>query len=358
MKNTNPIITQSSFDAVFYVAYPYYFPHFLPIHHYWMSKGKKTLFVLSNKQNPELMERIAKQQQLNYVFGEHYLADITSNAFFFANETLPVEKVNGTSIFLDHGVGTKYCNYPHACQVYDLVLIEGSYRQKMLAEELPQYQNKIKCVGFSKLDSIINDSLEERALLLSKYQLDSTKKTILYAPTFFPSSIEKMAKNFPENFSNYNVIIKPHYLSLERKAYKKQRKLFQQWANFSNCYLATVDDYNLTDFIGLCDVMISDESSAIFEAVALDKPVIVNRFLKLRWSYYLNPKKLYKRLDPGIESYRQVGYNPDNYITMCEHVEEALSSPLLHKVKRKQVTKQICGLVDGKVSQRIFELLN
>lgn len=351
-------MSSSSFDAVFYVAYPYYFPHFLPIHNYWLSKGKKTLFVLSSKQNPKLMENIAKDEQLTYVFGEHHLENITSKAFFFANENISLKKLNGTTVFLDHGVGTKYCNYPLACETFDLVLIEGTYRQKMLATELPHYQDKIKCVGFSKLDSLMSDNSERKIFLLAKYQLDNNKKTILYAPTFFPSSIEKMTKNFPENFSNCNVIIKPHYLSFERKAYKKQRQLFQHWANFDNCYLAGINDYNLTDFIGLCDIMISDESSAIFEAVALDKPVVVNRFLKLRWTYYLNPKKLYKRLDAGIESYRQVGYNPEDYTAMCKYVEEALNSPQLHKAKRQQVAKEICGVVDGNVSQRIFELLN
>ena len=59
-------------------------------------------------------------------------------------------------------------------------------------------------VGFCKLDPIINE--EEDGLCYENLRLDETKKTILYAPTFYPSSIEKFSKNFPSDFKNYNII--------------------------------------------------------------------------------------------------------------------------------------------------------
>jgi len=351
-------VKDRQFDAVFYVAYPYYFPHFLPIHEYWISQGKQTLFVLSEKQNPELMETIAKESSLNYQIGSQVLSQVSADVFFFANEDSPLKGIKGKTVFLDHGVGTKYCDYPLACELYDYVLIEGSYRQTMLETELPQHQDKIKCVGFTKLDPVAKGKQAQVSTLMEQYGLDVNKKTILYAPTFFPSSIEKMGRDFPADFADCNVIVKPHYLSLERRAYAKQRKLLQHWATFSNCLVTHVGEYNLTKFIGLANLMISDESSAIFECTALDKPVVINRFLKLRWSYYLNPKKLVKRMDQGIDTYRAVGYNPGNYDEMKRNVRAALTDPSEHKAIRAETTSAICGLVDGNVSKRIFELFN
>jgi len=348
--------TSKSIDCVFYVAYPYYFPHFLPISNYFKQQEKEVLFILSDDQNTPLMEKIANEEGLRYQLGKKCLSQIQARLFFFANENTSFDKVSGHTIFLDHGVGTKFCDYALAAKTFDSVLIEGTYRQSMLENLLPDKQDKIHCVGFSKLDNFVTQPGEKNTELLLSYGLDPNKPTVLYAPTFFPSSIEKMGLSFPQDLSHCNVIIKPHYLSLERKKYSKQQQRFKRWAMADNCYVAGVDEYNLTQFIQLADVMISDESSAIFECVALNKPVIINRFLTLRWSYRLNPKKLLKRLDKGIDFFRRVGYNPKKYNDMLTHVEEALSHPQKHQTLRSEVTAAICGVVDGRVSQRIYEL--
>jgi hypothetical protein len=83
----------------------------------------------------------------------------------------------------------------------------------------------------------------------------------------------------------------------------------------------------------------------------------LNRFLKLRWSYYLNPKKLMKRLDPNIEIYRKIGDNAKDYQEMVKMVKENSQNPNKFKNIRAKYTKAICGKVDGKVSQRIVDFL-
>lgn len=345
----------TNFDCVFFVGYPYYFPHFLPISNYFAQQGKNVIYVLSDKQNPSLLEKIAIEEHIDYVIGDQHLSQLNADYFFFANENTHFTEVTGHSVFLDHGVGTKFCNYELACEVFDSVLIEGSYRENFLQKELPQFQYKIHRVGFSKLDGFITQPTDHKERLI-QYRLDPSKPTVLYAPTFFPSSIEKMSASFPSDLSHCNIIVKPHYMSLERCKYRGQQSLFKQWSQASNCYVASVDEYNLTSFIDLADIMISDESSAIFECVALNKPVIINRFLKLRWSYRLNPKKLLKRLDKGIDLYRRVGYNPKSYHEMLDNVADALSNPTKHESLRQDVSGAICGKVDGRVSQRIYDL--
>ena len=341
----------------FYVAYPYYFPHFLPISKILKENNHQVIYVLSDKQNSILMKEIAEENNLDYLMGKEALFTTETDYVFFANNFSEIDKINAKTIFMNHGSGTKSCDYGTALQDNNLVFIEGDYRLNTLLENFPKSKNKIKKVGFSKLDEVINFSKEEKEKYILKYNIDTTKPTILYAPTFFPSSIEKMSKSFPEDFKEYNIIVKPHYLSLHRKKYKKQLAQFQRWSTYDNCSVCDASEYNLVPFLSLCDLMISDESSAIFEFTALDKPVVLNRFLKLRWSYYLNPKKLLKRLDSNIDQYRKIGDNAKSYEEMIEMVHDNLNNKDKYQSIRKKFAYHICGDIDGQVSQRIVKAL-
>jgi len=345
------------YDVVFYVAYPYYFPHFLPISKELERGGKKVLYILSDKQNTQLMEMIAQDESLEYVLGEDNLYKTKADFFFFANAYENAKEMQGKTIFLCHGTGTKNCGFEIALRVNDIVIVEGEYRYKQFSKGFPEYKHKLRKLGYSKLDTILNITKEEREKLYNRYHLDPSKKTVLYAPTFFPSSIEKMSNDFPDDFPDCNIIVKPHYLSLQRKRYKNQQKKFDKWAKFGNCQVMGIEEYNLVPFLTIADVMISDESAAIFEFTSLNKPVVINKFLKLRWSYYLNPKKLLKRMDKGIDKYRSIGLNAQNYKQMVQMVKSELSDPSKFEEARLSMAKDICGIVDGKVSQRIVKLL-
>ena len=343
--------------VTFYVEYPYYFPHFLPIGEVLESRGHRVEYLLSDEQNSELMVHIAEENQLNYTLGREHLFSTESDYIFFANIFKEREKLKAKTIFMDHGVGTKSCDYGRALELNDLVLVEGEYRFRTLNQDFPHHQDKIKKVGFSKLDAVVNFPEDERKKYIAKFNLDINRPTILYAPTFFPSSIEKMSRTFPEDFKACNIIVKPHYLSLHRSRYKGQQALFKKWEAYENCTICDASEYSLVPFLNLCDVMISDESSAIFEFTALDKPVILNRFLKLRWSYYLNPKKLLKRLDAGIDSYRKIGDNAKSYEEMVEMVQENIKTPEKYHAIREEFTLEICGEVDGRASERIVDVI-
>lgn len=345
------------YDVLFYVAYPYYYPHFLPIGKVLASKNMAVLYVLSNKQNTPLIQQVAEDKGLDYVLGETHLENIDTKVIIFAN--VPEENFQNKAkkIFLCHGTGTKQCGFEKALERCDIVLVEGDYRFTYYTNAFKEYSHKIRQVGYSKLDPIINISAEEKNSLKEKYGLDKNKKTILYAPTFFPSSIEKMSDTFPSDFKECNVLIKPHYLSWERKRYAAQRKKFALWTKHDNCKIFTSDEYNLVPFLIISDVTISDESSAIFEFASLNKPVIINRFLKLRWTYYLNSKKLFKRMDKNMDRYRVVGENPKSYKEMIKVTQKALNDNKKFEDVRLSLARDICGKIDGKVSVRIAEVI-
>ena len=341
----------------FYVAYPYYFPHFLPIGKVFASHGHDVTYILSTKQNSENMEFIAKENGLNYQFGTESLFDNQADAIFFANPFERAKEIEALTIFLEHGIGAKSTTFFSTVEYFDIYIAEGIQKYNRVKELYPNYEEKLALVGFSKFDEIVNFSEEQKDKLFEKYGLDKNRKTILYAPTFFPSSIEKMGDDFPAKFSEYNIWVKPHYLTYERKKYKNHLKKFKIWEKYTNCTILPLSEYNLIPFLATSDVMISDESSAMFEFASLNKPVISNQYFKLRWSYYLMPWKLSRRIDSSKEKYRTILDRANSYKETLQYTQEALKNPAKLEAKRLEFSKDLCGEIDGRVSERIYEVV-
>lgn len=343
--------------ACFFVAYPYYFPHFLPISEELQRRGLDVHYVLSNTQNTALMETIAKDNNLSYSLGESELKSIETRYTFFANPYPAAQELESISVFLEHGIGTKSMSFYSSVEYFDIYLVEGSHKYHRISELYPEHKHKLHTVGFSKLDPVINMSTAEISKTQNKFGIDSSKKTILYAPTFFPSSIERMSDDFPQEFSDCNILVKAHYLTYERAQYKKQRDKLALWSRQENCHVVGVDEYNLVPLYSVSDVMISDESSAMFEFASLDKPVVSNRYVKLRWSYYLMPWKLKRRIDSSKDKYRKILHNADDYSQTVSLTRQALENPHQLQEIRREFAEDICGTIDGNVSARIVDLL-
>ncbi|MGE4569252.1 MAG: CDP-glycerol glycerophosphotransferase family protein, partial [Bacteroidales bacterium] len=186
---------------------------------------------------------------------------------------------------------------------------------------------------------------------------DSGKKSIVYAPTFYPSSIEYMPRNFPNDFRNYNLIIKPHFFSFSKPAYRHHLKRFRHWATFSNVYFAGVEDFNLTPYLALADLLITDESSAIFEFAALDKPVICNRNVRYRFIYRIFRSKIRKRMESSLDIFRTIATNVFTYPELLEKSLLEIEHPELNHQNRMDLSEKVIGPADGKVSERIVDIL-
>ena len=303
------------------------------------------------------MEFIAKENQLTYLFGVDNLFDKKADVIFFANPFERAKEIDAITIFLEHGIGAKSTTFFSSIEYFDIYIAEGIQKYNRVKELYPQHESKLALVGFSKFDEIVNFSTKQRDRLFEKYGLDKSRKTILYAPTFFPSSIEKMANSFPDEFREYNIWVKPHYLTYERKKYKNHLKKFKKWESYSNCTILPLSEYNLVPFLATSDVMISDESSAMFEFASLNKPVISNQYFKLRWSYYLMPWKLTKRIDQSKEKYRAILDRANSYNETLKFTKEALENPTKLEAKRLEFAKDIVGEIDGQVSKRIYEVV-
>ena len=257
------------------------------------------------------------------------------------------------TVLMQHGIGPKACYYDVSENQTTVRFVEGQHRLKRLQEMFPQ--GNFVDTGYAKLDPLISDPLNT-GMSVSDLGLDPTKKTLLYAPTFYPSSIECFSRRFAKEFSDYNIIVKPHFFTQTKDKYKKQRKLLDTWAQSNNVYIAKTSEFNLIPFMAISDVMISDASSAIFEFVALNKPVVWCDFYKLRWSYRgIFSYRFKQRLDSDIKYFHDVAYRAASYAELKEQVKQALTGQPNEGVKT--VVEQLAGTIDGKCSVRISEYL-
>ena len=118
-----------------------------------------------------------------------------------------------------------------------------------------------------------------------------------------------MGKKYSILFDSYHLyhlpqfepLIKPHLWTTFKTKFADinhhtQRKIFFDLCEkYDHIHLIPPEWYNIIPFYQLSDLLITEASSTIYEMLALDKPVVVNRFFKLRLSHRVFRKRLYKR---------------------------------------------------------------
>jgi len=356
-------MSNNTINIFFDVQELYYLPQYLPVHHELIKRGQgNTTFIFHHGKFDTIIEDIIQKENLNHIWVENkseanqYYQNNKADWIFFGN-TFPfldeIHKVS-KSIQLGHGVGPKSSYYTKSDTPTTVRFVEGEYRTNRLKDMYPD--NNFVNVGFCKLDPIINGDIS--GFDLASLGLDPNKKTIVYAPTFYPSSLEKFPKNFPEDFHEFNIMIKPHYFSLSKEKYNKQRQLLEHWSSYSNVYLAKVSDYSLVPFMATADLLMSDASSAIIEFAALDKPVLWCNFLKLRWNYRgIFSYRFKKRMDKDYNEYSKIAVRSDSYKMLRDNVKDQIANPKSLSNQRLHYANKMAGILDGNASKRIIDYL-
>lgn len=354
-----------SATVLFDVQHLYYLPQYFPVAHVLKDQGVKVRFILHKECGyDDIKVEKLEEEQFEYCFIEG-----KSEAFaFYRTQSVdwiifgnipPFSSKEKSSIhaklaLMQHGIGPKSCYYKVSEYPFDVRFVEGQSRLERLKKHYPA--RTFVDTGYAKLDPLYNGS--PARITLQDLALDPNRPTILYAPTFFPSSIEKFSDNWPEELTDYNIILKPHFFSMTKQKYACQREKIEKWARFSNVYLTKKKEFCLVSFMQLADVMLSDASSAIFEFAAIDKPVVWCDFSQTRWSYSgLFKFRLNKRLDPDIALFNDIAHRAVSPAKANKLIATSISAPKLKSVERRSITQTMVGKTDGQCSTRIAQYL-
>ena len=338
----------------------YYLPQYDPIKNVFNGRGIECVFVIYRKGVGGSLGDEFNGSSVLWVADEREALELylkqKPDWLFIANTFQNLDEVhkNTKTALVGHGIGPKACYYEVSDSATSVRFVEGPYRTARLKEMYPK--QVFVDTGYAKLDPIVNGAMQN--LKASHWGLDDSKKTLLYAPTFYPSSIECLLGSFPDEFSEYNVILKPHYFSLANTKYKKQKQLLELWAGSSNVYLADLDEVNIIPFMAVADVLISDASSTLFEFAALGKPVVWCDFYKLRWGYRgLFKFRFKKRMDKDLYKYADIAIHAKSYAELKSCVDSQIQRPEAFAPQRQKYTLDLAGVVDGKCSKRIVDFI-
>lgn len=354
-------------NICFDVPHLYYLPQYLPVWRELLCRGHGALFVFYR--DPDMawvLEKVIASENLPAIWisspeeaASFYLHQ-KPDWVIFGNGFSQLPRIAGQlqSALLYHGIGVKACYFDKELMEMSVRFVEGAYRYQKLSKLYPD--KAIKDVGFAKLDPLFSQETHGKmALDLQAKGLDPSKPTILYAPTFYPSSIELMADDWPRTFHEYNLIVKPHFFTWSKKKYQGQRGKIERWGRYENTYIATPEEYSLVPFMARADILISEASSAFFEFAALDKPIVWCDFLKLRLGYRgIFKFRFTQRMDGDIAPYRDIGIHADSYKTLKQAVDSQIERPDQFRENRIRYTQELIGTTDGKVSARIVDYLS
>ncbi|MEA1972580.1 MAG: CDP-glycerol glycerophosphotransferase family protein [Candidatus Cloacimonadota bacterium] len=149
----------------------------------------------------------------------------------------------------------------------DLICVPGTVHKEILDK---QVFKKVEVTGMPKLDRLFTANWDKN-IELQKLNLNPENKTVLFAPTFnrelsiLPFLDSDLHKYIP---SFLNIIIKLHGATSD-DCYRKYEQFAQ---THKNVYFSK--DLDITKYLFLGDVLITDVSSVIYEFASTGKPVL------------------------------------------------------------------------------------
>ncbi|PID29646.1 MAG: CDP-glycerol--glycerophosphate glycerophosphotransferase, partial [Candidatus Cloacimonadota bacterium] len=247
---------------VLYIAKKYSIPIFKPLVRFLDSSDHDYMFYLSDKVKKDLPKEWSKSKILeNLRSAKKYNSDFVLSSGNFVDFRIP-----GIKVQIFHGLGVEKPAHFKIRHFFDLYLTSGPFVTEKFME-LREDNNRyfeVRETGWLKIDYILGFDKDSY-----NYNIDipSDKKIILYAPTFsnkMESASQMIGKIKGLISKDEFWILKFHELmDKEVVAHFKREK-----------NILVVENYDITPYLHIADIMISDTSSVVYEFMALNKPVI------------------------------------------------------------------------------------
>lgn len=323
----------------------------------WLSckeERSKYLWIFIRSLEKQMLEKFEK---------EGHNVTMSENGFdvVFTGDTVTNHDELGRTIicFVNHGSGIKsimYRNLAGDVNTKYNIFVEGSYREKKLREKNCIGKSKIYTVGMPKLDPLFNNSQINRENILSAINLNSGKKTVLYAPTYKPTSIYELKNTLFNCTKNYNLIIKLHpYSWYGRYAPHSHHRIFEKTVKrFSHAVLLPKEEYSILPYLYVADTVITEASSTMFEFLATGKTGII---------YDLDSEKLKHSDGSPILDEDNRFFLKDAFVHFSEPekiesaIEDALTIDTEREKRKELMRKELFYALDGNASLRIKKIV-
>jgi CDP-glycerol glycerophosphotransferase (TagB/SpsB family) len=154
-----------------------------------------------------------------------------------------------------------------------IIFAESNYAVKQLEESDSLHNSEVYKIGYPKVDPLFQTGLFDKKKFLKFLGLDTNKQTVLYAPTYKPTSVYKLKDAIFEATQNYNLVIKLHHYAWRGKyARHSQHKIFERrLKKYDHAVIITYESYSIIPYLYIADTLVSEASGAITEFLATGK---------------------------------------------------------------------------------------
>ena len=354
--------------VLFEVHHLYYWPNFQPIIEKMIRRKNYKVAVSMPVRNSSVEKNILRDVvtkfSLPFIVAETERERIEKiiiesfDVFIIGNvgKVNMMVKKNAIVVMVYHGIGLKNSYYTDIDDRVNLRAIESLDRFNELKD---QGHKNLILTGFTKLDRLFTIDEKEIAILKNKLKINDSKKTILYAPSFYPTSVEKIGLQLPLLSKYFNVIIKLHGFSWEQKRYLYQSEFCEKLSRENaNIFLVPNNRFDIVPFYKIADILVTDISSTMFEYLPLNKPIILAQCYSLRLKHRIMPHRFWKRLDLKRSEDVDFAYKISRPEDLFSRVYFALDNKEEMHVKREKAAKHYLYKNDGKASDRLLKALD
>ena len=246
---------------------------------------------------------------------------------------------------------------------YDLMLLPGEYHKRELIRRLnlDDDDSRLKVVGWPRIDDFFNDTLD-REQIMNNLGLDTTRKTVMYAPTWGWSHGND--RLFARWFGNENEVFEALCLKAREKELNLIVKLHGLSFHINNNELIDIANkygvlwltheisgYQIdpNPFLWVSDILISDLSGIIVEFMVLDRPII-----------YIDPEEKLDAWDGSdMPKNFRAGHVVKSLGELFGAIDDSIKCPERFKNERQELVSKLFYSPDGKALDRaVQEILN
>ena len=343
----------------------YYWPNFLPVFEELKKRNnyliEASIPVRSSKNEFNALKMICNTLNINFIESDSEINRIKKikskkyDVIIVGNVGQLNKLVNNNTIavMVYHGIGLKQSYYNDIDERIDLRSVESAGRY----EELQKLgHDNIVLTGFTKLDRLKTINKSEINLAREKLDLDTNQKTVLFAPTFYPTSLELLYDEIKVLSQECNVIIKLHAFSWEQSRYKYQSHMYKKLSNENKSIILLENNiFDIIPYYRMADLLISDISSTLFEFLPMDKPIIQANCFKLRLKHKIFNKRFMRKLDLSRLSNIDFSYKINKPTDLLSRAFYALENPKEMSDKRRIALESHLHSFDGKASSRLVD---
>ena len=268
------------------------------------------------------------KNEVNWTNSIQEIYDFSPESIFVPGNIVPYY-LPGVKAEVFHGYAAEKKDHWVIRRYLDMYLTQGPFFTDRFSKLARRYGDfDVIETGWSRQDWIYENLHAFDDYKRQLLETHSKKEIVLYAPTFSPSltSLPHIKDALLKLIREKDILLLLKFHPLTRKEWVDE---YKQLAEEHEAIL-WIDDHQVTKYILISDLMISDTSSVIYETLLLDKPVItLNNIAEEKYWFDI------RNADELLSAFNQM--KDPQYIK-----------------KRKWVIDNYDPYLDGKVAQRMF----